>query len=324
VTTTEPLHTSLYLRISEDRREGAGVERQEKECRELADRLGWEVAAVLTDNDVSAYSGKRRPGYEKLLESIRSGQTEAVICWHADRLHRQPKELEPYIELCDSHGVQNAAVRAGKVDLTTASGQLNARMLRAVAYYESQHKAERIRSAHRQIAENGQWHGGMRPFGYEADGTTVRETEAAEVKRLAAAVIRGQSLRSLAVELNERGVPSVTGVKWTSARLRAMLLRPRLAGLRQHRGKIIGPAVWPPILSRETHDALKAILGDPARRTGGGGGRRGPTPTALGTGLYARRVRHGCAAGCHLPARCGRGDVQCGRQRRRRAGRAEQ
>lgn len=316
MTSTEPLRTALYLRISEDRRDGAGVERQEKECRELADRLGWHVTAVFTDNDTSAYNGRPRPGYGTLLDSIRSGQTEAVVCWHSDRLHRQPKELEPYIELCDKHGVQNAAVRAGKVDLTTASGQLNARMLGAVAYFESQHKAERIRSAHRQIAENGQFHGGMRPFGYEPDGVAVREEEAAEIRRVAQAVICGQSLRSLALELNERGMSSVTGVRWSSARLRQTLLRPRMAGLREHHGKIY-QACWKPILSRETWEAVKAILEDPKRRSGGGG-RRGPIPTALGTGLYVcgvcnePRLRLGRTAASTPRYRCANADLTPG------------
>ena len=74
---------------------------------------------------------------------------------------------------------------------------------------------------------------------------TVREDEAAEIRRLAHAVICGQSLRSLALELNERGVPTVKGKRWASSHLRSMLLRPRLAGLRQHRGKIVAKGSGP-------------------------------------------------------------------------------
>ena len=44
------------------------------ECRELADRLGWTVVEVYCDNDLSAYSGKRRPQYEQLLSDIESGE----------------------------------------------------------------------------------------------------------------------------------------------------------------------------------------------------------------------------------------------------------
>jgi site-specific DNA recombinase len=164
-------------------------------------------------------------------------------------------------------------------------------MLGVVAHFESQHKAERIRAAHRQLAENGQWHGGIRCFGYEPDGMTIRESEAAEIRRVADAVIAGQSLRSLALELNERGIQTVKGNKWASNYLSKMLKRPRLAGLRVHQGKVIGKGAWEPVLERETWEALKAVLEDPRRRTGGSG-RRGPIPTTLGSGLYVCGVCH--------------------------------
>lgn len=312
MSTYTPLHAALYLRISEDRRDGAGVERQEKECRELATRLDWPVAEVFTDNDISAssFSRKRRTDYERLVEAIQADRIDAVITWDSDRMFRQPSEHEPYMKLCQAHDVQNAAVRVGDIDYDTPIGRFNARMHINMAAYESEHKADRIRSAHRDIAERGGWKGGIRPFGYEPDGMTVRESEAAEVRRIADAVVRGQSLRSLALELNERDVTTVTGKRWTSAHLRSMLVHTRLAGLREHRGKIVGPAAWPAILERGTWEAMKTVLEDPARCTGGSG-RRGRVPTCLGTGIYIcgvcnePRLRLGRSNGRSPVYRCG-------------------
>ncbi|MGO9030733.1 recombinase family protein [Mycobacterium sp.] len=313
---TEPLRAGIYLRISEDRRDGAGVERQEKECRERAERLGWQVVKVFEDNDISAssFSRKVRSDYQRMVEAINAGQINAVIAWDSDRMFRQPSEHEPYMKLCQQYGVQNAAVRVGDIDYDTPIGRFNARMHINMAAYESEHKADRIRSAHRQIAENGGWKGGIRCFGYEKDGVTVRESEAAEVRRIADAVIRGQSLRSLALEFNERGVPTVKGKRWSSAHLRSMLVRSRLAGLREHRGKIIGQAAWPAILDRTTWEACKAVLEDPARCTGGGG-RRGRVPTSLGTAIYIcgvchePRLRLGRSNGRSPVYRCGNMDM---------------
>ena len=214
-----------------------------------------------------------------------------------DRLHRSPKELETYIDLCQQHGVQNHTKQAGAWDLSTPSGRAVARTLGAWARYESEHKADRIRAAKKQRALDGQHQGGIRCFGYEGGklkdggGTTIREDEAAEIRRLAQAVIAGQSLRSLALELNARNVPTVKGKKWASSHLRSMLLRPRLAGLREHQGKIVAEGKWPPIIDKETHEAIKTVLEDPRRRTGGSG-RRGPVPTSLGTGIYVCGVCH--------------------------------
>ena len=75
-------------------RPGYAWREQEKECRQRADGLGWEVVGVCVDNDVSAYSGKRRPQYEQMVEAVNAGLVQAVLAWHPDRITRQPKELE--------------------------------------------------------------------------------------------------------------------------------------------------------------------------------------------------------------------------------------
>jgi DNA invertase Pin-like site-specific DNA recombinase len=64
-----------------------------------------------------------------------------VLAWHTDRLHRSPKELETYIDLCEPRGVVTRTVRAGELDLATASGRMVARQLGAVARYESEQTA---------------------------------------------------------------------------------------------------------------------------------------------------------------------------------------
>ena len=118
----------IYTRISDDRQgAGMGVARQEESCRELCDRNGWEVFDVFSDNDVSAYSGKRRNGYEELLDVVRDGKVDAIVAWHLDRLHRSPRELEDFIDLIDQSGATVATVKAGPLDLSNPSGRMVAR-----------------------------------------------------------------------------------------------------------------------------------------------------------------------------------------------------
>lgn len=69
----------------------------------------------------------------------------AVIAWHTDRLHRSPRELEEFIDICERAGVAVETVKAGPVDCSTWAGRAVVRTLRAWARYESEHKAERIR-----------------------------------------------------------------------------------------------------------------------------------------------------------------------------------
>ena len=268
----------IYARISRDKvGAGLGVERQEQDCQALAEGLGWQVTSVYADNDLSAYSGKPRPGYLALLEDLRSGTADAVVVWHTDRLHRSPSELEAYIGVCEPRSIPTMTCKAGPLDLATPSGRMVARQLGAVARYEVEQMIERQRRAKLQAAtdpDGGRWTGGRRPYGYEADGVTVIEAEAACVREACEQVLAGVSLIGTAAELNRRGCRTSTGRPWRATELRRMLLRPRNAGLMQYRGEIVGKAAWPPIVDEDTWRAVVALLTDPARRTNPGAGAR--------------------------------------------------
>jgi site-specific DNA recombinase len=260
--TTSPIRAAIYCRISSDPTGlAAGVERQESDCREFCDRAGWDVAEVYVDNDLSAYSGKPRPAYARLMADIEAGRINALVAWHLDRLHRRPAELEEFIETCERAGLTRIKTLHGDVDLTNSSGRLHARMMGVVARHSSEHSSERIRRKLRDSAEKGKpWPGGVRGYGYEADGRTIRPDEAAVIREAAERVLAGESLRQILADFNRRGVPTVRGGRWAFTTLRQMLTAPRLAGLRTHHGRVVAEGDWPPILSRETHELLVATL----------------------------------------------------------------
>jgi site-specific DNA recombinase len=299
--TTKDRTAAIYVRISQDRGgAGLGVERQEQECRALAQRLGWTVAQMYSDNDLSAFSGRRRPAYERMLADLEAGKITAVIAWHPDRLHRRVIELERYIGICERHDVANQTVTAGIWDLSTPSGRMVARTLGNAAAYESEHKSARLRSARIQQAKRGQHHGGIRCYGYGKDGMTVVADEAAEIASACKLVAEGVSLRAIVRDMNARKVPTASGkvagtpkvtadgkpkleVGWTSQQLRQTLTSPRIAKYSTHKGIIVGTAAWPAIVDDATWRAAEAILSNPDRQT-----NKGVTGAVkwLGSGLY--------------------------------------
>jgi site-specific DNA recombinase len=287
----------IYVRISEDRTgAGLGVERQEQDCRALAERLGWQVVDVYVDNDVSAFSGKARPAYARLLADLDAGRTDAVLVWHTDRLHRSPVELEAFVSIAEKRKVTTQTVTAGELDLSTPSGRMVARILGSVARQEVEHKAERTRRAHLQAAQAGKWRGGARPFGFESDGVTIRDDEAVEVRRLTQAVIDGTSLGSLARDLNARGITSTTGKPWEFTTLRQMLLKPRNAGLSVYRGEVLGLGRWPALVPEQTWRTAVDVLKDPARLKSASNAPRWMLAGVATCGACGDTVRSGSAA----------------------------
>ncbi|SHZ35994.1 recombinase [Mycobacteroides abscessus subsp. bolletii] len=260
------MRVAIYVRISADQTgEGLGIARQLEECLALAARLGWDVVAQFDDNDVSAYSGRKRRGFEAMLTAMAAGEFDALLCWHTDRLYRSMKDLERLIEIADARGVKIATVQAGELDLSTSAGRMMARILGSVARAESEHKAERHMLANAQKAAAGKWQTANRAFGYTRDGVPL-EPEASAIKAAVADVLGGKSLRKIAVEWNAAGLRTTTKAKpWTALTVRRVLESPRYAALKVYRGQVVGAGTWEPLIDVDTHRGLVAFLSNPQR-----------------------------------------------------------
>ncbi len=270
--TAQEVRAGIYARISDDREgDGLGVRRQVEDCRKLAELRGWEVVEVYTDDSVSAYSGKQRPAYQRLLEDVADGRLEVVACWHGDRLHRSTRELLDFADTLAKAGARVETVQGGGLDLSTPSGRAVATTLAAWSEHESAHKAERNRRKALELAQAGKVSGGgTRPFGYEVDRVTVREDEAAVVRDLMARALAGAGPSSLANRLNKDGVTTTTGGPWHGNVVRRLLTSARIAGWREHRGEWAAPAIWPGIVDRAEVERVRAAW-RPANRYDAGG-----------------------------------------------------
>lgn len=270
----------IYCRISDDRQgDGLGVERQRNDCRALAKRLGWEVVDLYEDNDVSAYSGKYRKHYERMLADLVSGRINAVITWHFDRINRSPLELERLIPILDGRKVQVQTVTAGTMDLTTPTGRAVARIVSAIAVMESGHKSDRIRAKYLQVALTGAptQRGQHRGYDYAEDRVTVIPAEAKVIREMMRRFLAGEATPSICRDLNARGLTTPQGRRWMSGKVDMMLRSPRIAGWRQapqHVGQarqtpeflVLGQ--WPAIVPRRDVERAAAIMADPTVRPG--------------------------------------------------------
>ncbi|MEV4183090.1 recombinase family protein [Streptosporangium canum] len=269
----------LYLRKSKGR---AGIARQRRECHAYCERIGGRIVAEFVDTDRTAFvkvgSGpSRRDQYQAMLDTLHADERSfplGVMAWHADRLHRDPSEAETFMAVCvaGNHFVETA--RSGSYDLTTPTGRKRFRNDVVDAAYEVDHSIERIESMKNEAAKEGRWLGGRRPFGYEADGVTVRPVEALELKWASEAILSGMSLHAVVRDWNARGIKTSTGAVWRTRSVRNVLIRMRNAGIMEHREEEVGPAQWPAIVEETTWRALCALLRDPERRTSPGPERR--------------------------------------------------
>ncbi|MHB1432018.1 MAG: recombinase family protein [Streptosporangiaceae bacterium] len=292
-----PTRALILARIS-DARDGdtSGVERQVDACRKLAERLGWECGPdsthLIVENATSAYKRKRtqlpdgtyalrtdREGFRRGLALLASGEADGLIALDLDRVARDPRDFEDLLDTIEARRIPVASV-TGSLRLGEDGGVAMGRVMVAFANKSSRDTGRRVAAARREMAEQGRFGGGPRPFGFEPDGVTVRESEAQEIRDAADKLLGGVSVRQIVADLRLRAVPTVSGTTWKPTLIREVLRRPRNAGLMVYHGEVVGRAPWEPILAGETWKAVLAVLDDPSRRTAAGN-----TPKWLLSGL---------------------------------------
>ena len=148
-----------------------------------------------------------------------------MIAWHLDRALRRVVDLERVLDAIESHRLPVPVVflQAGQIDLTTPSGRLLARILAAVAANEGDIKSARLSEQRAQQAHAGKAHG---PLGYGYDEEQrIRPDEAAIVREVAQRLVDGESLYSIAADLNVRHVPTPGDGKWDARRVAKVVER---------------------------------------------------------------------------------------------------
>lgn len=304
---------AVYTRISrDDLGDGLGVARQEVDCRALAVRRGLTAQRVFSDNDVSAFSGRRRPAYSQLLDEIRSGAVSHVFAWAPERLHRSPRELEDFLELLDRTGVVVETVKAGTWDVSTSHGRLVARMLGAVSRAESERTGERVSRAHQQAKSQGRWRGPI-PFGMRASDSPglpePDDLQAALVTDIYDRVLRGDALTRIAADLNRAGERPRRGQAWTHTGVMRLIASPALGGLIEVEGEL-RPAAFAGVVDAATWRQAHAALQSRPR-----GETRRPREklTLLGGLLTCAEHGHVCFGGSaeHSPVYVANGPGRC-------------
>ncbi len=265
----EPVRAAIYCRMSlAIMNDTTKVDDQERIGRGVAAHRNWEVAGVYQDNNRSAWrADRKRPGWDRMLADVESGKITAIVVYHGDRLIRQPDDLGALLKLADGKGVKLASP-TGTRDLGNPDDRFVLYIEAAMAMRESDNTSRRRKAQYERWRREGRTRPGGRggrAYGFASDGVTHIGEEGAIIREAAVRVLAGEPTLAICRDINARGARMPTGRPFDHGALRKMLMRPRLAGLMPdgvHEG------AWPPVLDRQTWEAVCAAL---AARTAGHG-----------------------------------------------------
>jgi site-specific DNA recombinase len=250
---------AIYVRLSQDDGRSTALERQEKDCRAIAEREGYSVVRVYSDNDLSAYGSKERPEFVEMLGDIRAGAYEAVLVWRIDRLSRNRRSLLEFNEALEASNT--IALTFDGLDSRGQAWGLLSAISVELATSESKSLSIRQKAKQRELREQGKPSGGgKRPYGHSADWKTIHDDEAKNLQEAAKRVLAGEAVNAIVRDFNERGITTVNGKRWAYGNLRDMLRSYRLAGAREIDGRPNATGEIAEILPVEIVERLRALL----------------------------------------------------------------
>ena len=276
---------ALYARLSKDRSgESENVAIQLSEGSDFVDENGGTVALTFKDNDISAskFSKKPRPDYDRLIAAIKRGEVEVIVVTEMTRLYRRLEELLVLIKLAETTRLRGIWTTDGiGYDLSTPEGIHAAIAAVNNAMLESAKISKRTKRKQKARAAAGRHHGGVRAYCYEPPiraehgnllnrervNTALVDHEVEIFKSCVNRLIHGERAMWIVRDLNERGITSAAGGKWTVGNFQRLMIKKRYVifddddteqrGICEYNGAEYR-AEWQGLITRQQHALMVA------------------------------------------------------------------
>lgn len=270
-----------YVRVSTDSSEQEdSLENQTAYFRDyISQNPEWTFAGIYADQGITGYN-ENRPEFQRMLSDARAGKIDMIIVKGVSRFARNTETV-----LKVSREMKNLGIpiyfQLQKINTMTESGELMLTILAAFAQAESESNSANVRMSVQNKFKKGEpvWNlSGLFGFMEDENGEiTINEEEAEMVRLMYDLSEKGIWASKIAGYLNERGMLTRKGCKWSSATIRKTLRHEAYKGDRilqktfndGHRKTRINNGEmdkWyltddhPAIVSRKQWDAVQKVL----------------------------------------------------------------
>lgn len=174
---------AIYSRKSKFSEKGDSVENQIQFCKDYANMhfKDAEIEYIIYEDEGFSAATTNRPQFKLLLEDIKAGKINMLMCYRLDRISRNVADFSDTLELLVKHDVSFVSATEN-FDTSTPMGKAMIYIASVFAQLERETIAERIRDNMLALAKTGRWLGGNPPLGYRSESTVYIDGDFKERK----------------------------------------------------------------------------------------------------------------------------------------------
>ena len=261
------------VRISRLTEQSTSLERQRELIEKWADMNQHTIVGWATDLDLSGTVDPfDSPALGPWFAKDKLGEWDILCAWKLDRIGRRVIPLNRVFGFMLENEKTLVCV-SDNIDLSTWVGRLVANVIAGVAEGELEAIKERTQASRQKLVQTGRWPGGNVPYGLmpmelPTGGwqLTPNPEHLPVIGRIVRELIHGAAVEAVADRLNEDGIPSPKGVKWTPQTLFKMTQAKYLLGHSTYGGETVRDAegfpvlISEPVLDASEWDQLQAAV----------------------------------------------------------------
>ena len=231
----EHMRVAAYCRVSSDSKDQlhSYAAQIRSYTEEIAQHDGWELVDVYADEGLTGTRMDKREDFNRMMRDCRKGKIDRILVKSVSRFARNTKDCLSTLRELSALGV-SVQFEKENIDTKTLTTELMVSVSGSLAQQESISISANQKMSYQRRMERGEFITCTAPYGYrimDKKDLEIVPEEAATVRWIFDAYLKGRSSGWIAEQLTAKGIPSQSGAEcWRETGIRYLLTNEKYIG----------------------------------------------------------------------------------------------